>query len=80
MQMSRTDIKSMDLPQLREYIISVGGKRYNRDRIYRWLHQKRTQVLRELNDGAFAGLLREIGADFTLQRRKEEPVVSVESG
>ncbi len=48
--MSRTDIKSMDLPQLREYIISVGGKRYNRDRIYRWLHQKNVNSFSEMTD------------------------------
>ncbi|MBQ5782341.1 MAG: 23S rRNA (adenine(2503)-C(2))-methyltransferase RlmN [Oscillospiraceae bacterium] len=38
--MEKIDIKSLDLGQLTEYVVSIGLKGFNAKQIYTWLHQK----------------------------------------
>lgn len=38
--MEKIDIKSLDIKQLTEYVVSVGLKGFNAKQIYTWLHQK----------------------------------------
>ena len=49
--MSRiTDIQSLTLGQLREYISSLGEKPFRAVQIYKWLHQKRVEGFDEMSD------------------------------
>ena len=45
--MEKVDIKSLDIEQLTEYVVSLGFKSFNAKQIYSWLHQKKeiTSVL-----------------------------------
>jgi 23S rRNA (adenine2503-C2)-methyltransferase len=48
--MDKIDIKSMKLDDLRELVISLGGRSYNRDQIYKWLHQKNVSTFEKMTD------------------------------
>ncbi|PKM96043.1 MAG: 23S rRNA (adenine(2503)-C(2))-methyltransferase RlmN [Firmicutes bacterium HGW-Firmicutes-1] len=44
------DIKSMDLDELNEFILSIGEKKYRSSQIYTWLHQKGAQSFEEMSN------------------------------
>ena len=48
--------------------------------LHRRLHQQRLQVEREVVDGSFVRGLRQLGAQFSLQGRPDQPVVGVVAG
>ena len=49
-KMEKVDIKSLDLEQLTEYVISLGLKGFNAKQIYSWLHQKNVVSFDEMTN------------------------------
>ncbi len=48
--MTRIDIKSLQLDQLKEYIISLGAKAFVAGQIYSWLHQKNVNSFEQMTN------------------------------
>lgn len=48
--MEKVDIKSLDLEQLTEYVVSLGLKGFNAKQIYSWLHQKNVVSFDEMTN------------------------------
>ncbi|MBQ5325273.1 MAG: 23S rRNA (adenine(2503)-C(2))-methyltransferase RlmN, partial [Oscillospiraceae bacterium] len=48
--MEKVDIKSLDMQQLTEYVISMGLKSFNAKQIYSWLHQKNAESFDEMTN------------------------------
>ena len=48
--MEKVDIKSLDMQQLTEYVVSMGLKGFNAKQIYSWLHQKNAVSFDEMTN------------------------------
>ena len=48
--MEKIDIRSLQLEQLKEYIISLGAKPFVAGQIYTWLHQKCVDTFDEMTN------------------------------
>ena len=46
--MEKIDIKSLQLDQLKEYIVSLGAKAFVAGQIYSWLHEKNVDTFDEM--------------------------------
>ena len=48
--MAKTDIKSMQLDRLKEYVVSLGAKPFAAKQIYGWLHEKNVNSFDEMTN------------------------------
>ena len=48
--MAKTDIKSMQLDRLKEYVVSLGAKSFAAKQIYGWLHEKNVNSFDEMTN------------------------------
>ena len=48
--MEKTDIKSMNMEELTEYIISLGEKKFRAKQIYGWIHVKHVESFEEMTN------------------------------
>lgn len=48
--MTKVDIKSMDLKELEEFMISIGEKKFRAKQIYEWLHVKLVRTYEEMTN------------------------------
>ena len=46
--MEKTDIKSMNLEELSQFVETLGEKRFRAKQIYQWLHQKQVSSFGEI--------------------------------
>jgi len=71
-----TDIKSMNMSELTEYIISLGEKKFRAKQIYEWIHVKHVESFDEMTNISkkFIQTLKENARLITLQ--KEEVQIS----
>ena len=49
-KMAKTDIKSMQLDRLKEYVVSLGAKPFAAKQIYGWLHEKNVNSFDEMTN------------------------------
>ena len=48
--MEKTDIKSMNMEELTEYIVSLGEKKFRAKQIYGWIHVKHVESFEEMTN------------------------------
>ena len=65
--MEKVDIKSLDMQQLTEYVISMGLKSFNAKQIYSWLHQKNAESFDEMTNLSKA-VREQLGESCTLTK------------
>lgn len=73
-----TDILSLTLTQLKDYIAGIGEKGFRAAQIYKWLHQKRVQNFDEMSDLSI-GLRRRLSEDFSFEHIKPARVLNSKS-
>lgn len=66
--MEKTDIKSMNMEELTEYIISLGEKKFRAKQIYGWIHVKHVESFEEMTN---------ISKKFIEKLRAEAKIVCV---
>ncbi len=56
-----TDIKSMTLPELTEYVLTLGEKKFRAEQLYQWMHQKLASDFDQMTNlsGSFRQKLKE---------------------
>ena len=47
MQQEKTDIKSMNLEELKSYMESIGEKPFRAKQLYQWMHEKLAEAERK---------------------------------
>ena len=57
----KTDIKSMNLEELTEFVTGMGEKRFRAKQLYAWMHRKLSDSFEEMSDlsGTFRERLKE---------------------
>ena len=48
--MEKTDIKSMTLEELEEYVVQTGDKKFSAAQIFGWLHEKNVKSFDEMTN------------------------------
>ena len=51
MQQEKTDIKSMNLEELKSYMESIGEKPFRAKQLYQWMHEKQATSFDEFKAG-----------------------------
>ncbi|MCI5621890.1 MAG: 23S rRNA (adenine(2503)-C(2))-methyltransferase RlmN [Lachnospiraceae bacterium] len=46
----KTDIKSMNLPELEQWLVSIGEKKFRAKQIYQWMHEKHCSSFDEMSN------------------------------
>lgn len=46
----KTDIKSMNLSELTDYVVSLGEKRFRAGQIYQWMHEKLAVSIEDMSN------------------------------
>ncbi|MBE5891222.1 MAG: 23S rRNA (adenine(2503)-C(2))-methyltransferase RlmN [Lachnospiraceae bacterium] len=67
------DIKSMNLDELTEYLLSIGEKKFRAKQIYEWIHVKRVRDFSEMTNIS-AKLREQLAQECTLTTLKKETV------
>lgn len=44
--MEKTDIKSLDYDELKDFFVSIGEKPFRAKQVYQWMHENRRMVLK----------------------------------
>lgn len=71
--MSKIDIKSMNLDELTEYLVSKGEKKFRAKQIYEWIHVKRVRDFSEMTNVS-AKMRETLSEECTLTTLKKEVV------
>jgi len=71
--MSKIDLKSMNMEELTEYLLTKGEKKFRAKQIYEWIHIKRIRSFAEMTNVS-AKLREELEAECTLTALKMETV------
>ena len=50
MQQEKTDIKSMNLEELKSYMESIGEKTFRAKQLYQWMHEKQAASFDEMTN------------------------------
>ena len=50
MQQEKTDIKSMNLEELKSYMESIGEKPFRAKQLYQWMHEKQAASFDEMTN------------------------------
>lgn len=67
-----TDIKSMDMDELTEFIISLGEKKFRAKQIYEWIHVKHVESFDEMTNISkkFIQVLKDNAILISLKKRR----------
>ena len=49
--MEKTDIKSLDYDELKDFFVSIGEKPFRAKQVYQWMHEKQADGFEEMTNG-----------------------------
>ena len=58
--MEKTDIKSLDYDELKDFFVSIGEKPFRAKQVYQWMHEKQADGFEEMtNLSCFSEMLKD---------------------